>query len=77
MCAPLDLSQAHLDKQHVLVGVVAAFVHPEQDGDGDISGRPPECQGAMTIAQIRKIAPSKKIERKILYGNAKKMYRSE
>jgi hypothetical protein len=33
--------QAHPDKQHVLVGVVAAFVQPEQDGDRDIGGRPP------------------------------------
>jgi hypothetical protein len=31
----------HLDKQHARVGVVAAFVQPEQDGDGDIGGRPP------------------------------------
>jgi hypothetical protein len=29
------------DKQHVLVGVVAAFVQAEQDGDRDIGGRPP------------------------------------
>jgi hypothetical protein len=27
--------------QHVLVGVVAAFVQPEQDGDRDVGGRPP------------------------------------
>ena len=33
--------QAHPDKQHVLVGVVAAFVQPEQDGDRDIGSRPP------------------------------------
>jgi MarR family len=29
------------DKQHVLVGVVAAFVQPGQYGDRDVGGRPP------------------------------------
>ncbi len=33
--------QAHPDKQHVLVGVLAAFLQPEQDGDRDAGGRPP------------------------------------
>ena len=33
--------QAHPDKQHVLVGVLAAFVQAEQDGDRDAGGRPP------------------------------------
>jgi hypothetical protein len=32
--------QAHPDKQHVLVGVLAAFVQPEQDSDRDIRGGP-------------------------------------
>jgi len=33
------------------------------------------CQGAQTIAAIRRLAPSKAIERKLLYGNAKKLFR--
>jgi hypothetical protein len=33
--------QAHPDKQHVLVGILAAFVQPEHDGDRDVGGRPP------------------------------------
>jgi len=41
----------------------------------DVTGRVPECQGAKTIAAVRRFAPSKKIERKLLYENAKKMFR--
>jgi predicted TIM-barrel fold metal-dependent hydrolase len=41
----------------------------------DVTGRLPECQGAKTIAAVRRFAPSKKIERKLLYENAKKMFR--
>ncbi len=41
----------------------------------DHFGRVPECQGAQTIAAIRKLTPSKAIERKILYGNSAKMFR--
>ncbi len=41
----------------------------------DHFGRGPECQGAQTIAAIRRLAPSKAIERKILFGNAAKMFR--
>lgn len=33
------------------------------------------CQGAQTIAEIRKLSPSKQIERKLLYDNAKKLFR--
>jgi len=33
------------------------------------------CQGAQTIAAIRRLSPSKAVERKLLYGNAKKMFR--
>lgn len=39
----------------------------------DILGRGPGCQGAKTIAALRRLAPSKTIERKLLYGNAKKL----
>jgi predicted TIM-barrel fold metal-dependent hydrolase len=41
----------------------------------DVTGRVPECQGAKTIAAIRRLAPSKQIERKLLYENAKKLFR--
>lgn len=33
------------------------------------------CQGKLTIAEIRKLSSTKKIERKILYENAKKLFR--
>lgn len=41
----------------------------------DTLGRGPGCQGAQTIAAIRRLSPSKAIERKILYENAKKMFK--
>jgi uncharacterized protein len=37
----------------------------------DTLGRGPGCQGAQIIANIRRLAPSKRIERKLLYENAK------
>jgi predicted TIM-barrel fold metal-dependent hydrolase len=33
------------------------------------------CQGAQTIAAIRRLSPSKAVERKLLFGNAKKLFR--
>lgn len=44
------------------------------DCDDHIGAGDP-CQGAQTIAEIRKLAKSKAIERKLLYGNAKKLFR--
>lgn len=41
----------------------------------DHLGRGPGCQGAATIAAIRKLAPSKAVERKILFENAKRIFR--
>lgn len=41
----------------------------------DPVGRGVECQGSQTIAAIRRLAPSKAIERKILYENARKLFR--
>jgi hypothetical protein len=41
----------------------------------DLVGEGEKCQGAQTIATIRRFAPSKKIERKLLYGNARKLLR--
>lgn len=41
----------------------------------DITGHIDNCFGAKLIAEIKRISPSKKIERKILYHNAKKLFR--
>jgi predicted TIM-barrel fold metal-dependent hydrolase len=41
----------------------------------DPEGSGPKCQGAQTIATIRRLAADKMIERKLLYGNAKKLFR--
>ncbi|MEX2233243.1 MAG: amidohydrolase family protein [Cyclobacteriaceae bacterium] len=41
----------------------------------DIVGHGPACQGAQTIAAIRRLSPSKKIERRILFNNSKKLFR--
>ncbi len=39
----------------------------------DVFGRGPACQGAQILAAIRRLAPSKSIERKILYENARRL----
>ena len=39
----------------------------------DAVGSGPKCQGAQILAAIRRFAPNKAIERKILYDNAKKV----
>lgn len=41
----------------------------------DRVGSGPECQGSQTIAVLRKLAPNKAAERKILYENAKRLFR--
>ena len=41
----------------------------------DRIGRGPGCQGAQILAAIRRVAPNKAIERKILVGNARKVLR--
>lgn len=41
----------------------------------DTIGRGPGCQGAQTIAAIRRLATSKAIERKILFENSNKLFR--
>jgi predicted TIM-barrel fold metal-dependent hydrolase len=41
----------------------------------DPVGSGAECQGSQTIAAIRRLAPSKAIERKVLFENAKKLLR--
>jgi len=41
----------------------------------DHVGSGPACQGAQTIAAIRRLSPSKAVERQLLYGNAKQLFR--
>jgi predicted TIM-barrel fold metal-dependent hydrolase len=41
----------------------------------DAVGRGGQCTGAMQIAQLRALAPSKAVERKLLYENARKLFR--
>lgn len=41
----------------------------------DSEGHGEKCQGAQTIAEIRKLAANKKIERKLLYENSKKLFK--
>lgn len=41
----------------------------------DRVGHGPACQGSQTIAAIRRLAPNKTVERKILFENAKKLFR--
>ncbi len=41
----------------------------------DAVGSGTACQGSQTIAAIRKLAPNKAVERKILYENAKQLFR--
>ena len=41
----------------------------------DHDGGGPKCIGAQTIAIIRRLAPSKEVERKLLYANANKLFR--
>jgi predicted TIM-barrel fold metal-dependent hydrolase len=41
----------------------------------DWAGTVPQCQGARTIAAVRRLAASKQIERKLLYQNARRVFR--
>ncbi|MEP6596139.1 MAG: amidohydrolase, partial [Ginsengibacter sp.] len=41
----------------------------------DTLGNGTSCAGAMIIAGIRRLSPNKIVERKILYENAKKLFR--
>jgi predicted TIM-barrel fold metal-dependent hydrolase len=41
----------------------------------DPDGSGPKCQGAQTISTVRRLAASRAIERKLLYENAKKLFR--
>jgi uncharacterized protein len=56
-----------------------AFVDRHQDklmfgsDCNDVFGRGPGCQGANILANVRQMAPNKAAERKILFGNAKRV----
>jgi predicted TIM-barrel fold metal-dependent hydrolase len=58
-----------------------AFIQRHQDklmfgsDCNDLDGKGSKCSGAQMIAAVRRLAPSKDIERKLLYRNAKKMFR--
>lgn len=41
----------------------------------DAVGHGADCQGAKTIEAVRRLSPTKKIERKVLYENSKKLFR--
>ena len=41
----------------------------------DLDGQGAKCSGAQMIAAIRRLSPSKEIERKLLYWNAKRVFR--
>ena len=41
----------------------------------DTAGRGPACQGWMTIRAVRRLAPGKAVERKILHSNAKRLFK--
>jgi predicted TIM-barrel fold metal-dependent hydrolase len=41
----------------------------------DSEGRGPKCQGSQTITALRRLAPNKAAERKILYENARRVFR--
>jgi predicted TIM-barrel fold metal-dependent hydrolase len=41
----------------------------------DTEGAGPKCQGAQTVAALRRLSATKAIERKLLYGNAKALFR--
>ena len=62
-------------------GHAAAFLVRHQDkllyGSDcvDLLGRGPGCQGAQTLATIRKLVAEKAVERKILWGNAQRVFR--
>jgi predicted TIM-barrel fold metal-dependent hydrolase len=40
----------------------------------DRDGGGPACQGAKTIAAVRRLSPTKSIERKLLYENARRLF---
>jgi predicted TIM-barrel fold metal-dependent hydrolase len=78
MSAGSGLNHLVRDPEHA-----AAFLQRHQEkllfgsDCDDVLGRGPGCQGAQIIANIRKLAGSKAVERKILYENARRLFRLE
>lgn len=76
MSAGSGLNALERDEEHT-----RAFFDRHQDkilygsDCADHFGRGPGCQGASTIAAIRRMASSKKVERKILFENSQKLFR--
>lgn len=76
MSAGSGLNALQRDEAHT-----TAFFERHQDkilygsDCADHLGRGPGCQGAATIATIRKLAPNRTVERKILFENARKLFR--
>lgn len=76
MSAGSGLNALLRDEQHA-----TEFMRRHQDrllfgtDCNDTLGRGPGCQGAQTLASIRRLAPSKAVERKLLYENSKRLFR--
>jgi predicted TIM-barrel fold metal-dependent hydrolase len=76
MSAGSGLNALERDEEHT-----RAFFDRHQDkilygsDCADHFGRGPGCQGASTIAAIRRMTSSKKVERKILFENSQKLFR--
>jgi predicted TIM-barrel fold metal-dependent hydrolase len=57
------------------------FLHRHQDkllfgsDCNDVEGRGEKCQGARILEAVRRLAPSRAVERKVLYHNARKLFR--
>ncbi|KAA5541715.1 amidohydrolase family protein [Adhaeribacter rhizoryzae] len=76
MSAGSGLGAFTRDEEHA-----RAFLQRHQDkliygsDCADIAGQGEACLGAQMIAAIRRLAPSKKIERKLLYENARTLFK--
>ena len=76
MSAGSGLNALLRDEEHTV-----AFMVRHQDkllfgtDCNDALGRGPGCQGAQTLAAVRRLAPEKKIERKLLYDNARTLFK--
>jgi predicted TIM-barrel fold metal-dependent hydrolase len=59
------------------------FLHRHQDkvlfgsDCNDLEGRGEKCQGARILEAVRRLAPSRAVERKVLCGNARRLFRIE
>ena len=63
-------------KSNILSIIVPCYNGEKTISDcADAIGRGNGCQGSRTIAAVRRISSSKKIERKLLYENSKKLFK--